>query len=99
MCIRDSASSELIASSGDVEKIGKSIGVDKLFYQDLEDLIKSVQFNPTGPQEFDTSCFSGVYVTENISSEYLEKLEQIRNDSAKQHSVLSEEPVGIHNQT
>ena len=93
------ASSELIASSGDVEKIGKSIGVDKLFYQDLEDLVKSIQFEPTGPQEFDTSCFSGTYVTENVSSEYLEKLEQIRNDSAKQHSILSEEPVGIHNQT
>ena len=92
------ASSELIASSGDVEEIGKSIGVDKLFYQDLEDLVKSVQLNPTGPQEFDTSCFSGTYVTENVSTEYLEKLEQIRNDSAKQHSVLSEEPVGIHNQ-
>ena len=65
----------------------------------LEDLVKSIQFEPTGPQEFDTSCFSGTYVTENVSSEYLEKLEQIRNDSAKQHSILSEEPVGIHNQT
>tara|TARA_B100001029_G_scaffold69096_1_gene56213 strand:- start:309 stop:1838 length:1530 start_codon:yes stop_codon:yes gene_type:complete len=93
------ASSELIASIGDIEKIAKSIGVDRLFYQDLEDLIKSVQFEPTGPQEFDTSCFSGVYVTENVSAEYLEKLEKVRNDSAKQHSILNEEPVGIHNQT
>ena len=93
------ASSELIASIGDVGKIARSIGVDKLFYQDVEDLIKSVQFEPTGPQEFDTSCFSGVYVTENVSAEYLEKLEKVRNDSAKQHSILNEEPVGIHNHT
>jgi len=37
-------------------------------------------------------------VTENVSSEYLEKIERIRSDSSKQHGSVSEEPIGIHNQ-
>ena len=69
-----------------------------LIYQDLEDLVESVKFEATGPQEFDTSCFNGFYVTDNVSSEYLEKIERIRSDSSKQHSNTNEEPIGIHNQ-
>ena len=60
--------------------------------------MESVKFEATGPQEFDTSCFNGFYVTENVSSEYLEKIERIRSDSSKHHPKISEEPIGIHNQ-
>ena len=64
------ASSEFIANKNTVEQIAENMGADKLFYQDLEDLVESVKFEATGPQEFDTSCFNGFYVTENVSSEY-----------------------------
>ena len=37
-------------------------------------------------------------VTENVSSEYLEKIEKIRSDSSKNHASANEEPIGIHNQ-
>ena len=32
---------------------------------------------------FDTSCFSGEYVTGDVTKEYLSELEQVRNDHAK----------------
>ena len=92
------ASSEFIANKNTIEEIADNMGADKLFYQDLEDLVESVKFEATGPQEFDTSCFNGFYVTDNVSSEYLEKIERIRSDSSKQHSSANEEPIGIHNQ-
>ena len=34
--------------------------------------------------EFDTSCFSGEYVTGDVTDDYLHELEQQRNDKAKQ---------------
>jgi amidophosphoribosyltransferase len=33
---------------------------------------------------FDTSCFSGVYVTGDVTPEYLRRLATRRNDAAKQ---------------
>ena len=92
------ASSEFIANKNTVEQIAENMGADRLFYQDLEDLIESVRFEPAGPQEFDSSCFNGFYVTENVSSEYLERIEKIRSKSSRQHKGISEEPIGIHNQ-
>jgi len=49
-----------------------------------------------GPKVFDTSCFSGVYVTGDVTAEYLSGLAQARNDGAKGNNI---EPsaVGIHN--
>ena len=36
--------------------------------------------------KFDTSCFNGEYVTGDIDDDYLERLQQARNDSAKKKS-------------
>jgi amidophosphoribosyltransferase len=33
--------------------------------------------------EFDTSCFSGQYVTGDVTPEYLDRLQQNRSDAAK----------------
>ena len=92
------ASSEFIANKNSVEQIAENMGADRLFYQDLEDLVESIRFESAGPQEFDSSCFNGFYVTENVSSEYLEKIEKVRSKSSRQHKGISEEPIGIHNQ-
>ena len=67
---------ELIAYNRTVEEICKIIGSDKLIYQDLDDLVKSVATNLL--KEFDTSCFSGEYITPSVNKEYLKKLHSSR---------------------
>lgn len=78
------AASELIANGREVEEIEKLIGADRLIYQDLHGLIRSVRHDNSEITEFDTSCFSGEYVTGDVTPEYLSELESRRNDNAKQ---------------
>lgn len=79
---------ELVAYERDEVEIAKHIGCDWIVYQDLEDLEASV--STTAPPDhplktFDTSCFSGTYVTgEKIGDEYFNKLHQMRNDAAQE---------------
>jgi amidophosphoribosyltransferase len=78
------AASELIANGRSVAEVEKLIGADRLIYQDLHGLIRSVRHDNSSITEFDTSCFSGEYVTGDITDAYLHDLEQRRNDTAKQ---------------
>lgn len=71
--------SELIADGRDTQEICEAIGADRLIYQDLEDLIEAVR-GETDFVGFETSCFSGEYVTGDVSEEYLAKLGAKRND-------------------
>jgi len=64
-------------------EISKLIGADKLFYQDLEDLISAVKDKNSPVKTFDSSCFDGNYVTGNVSEEYLIELDNLRNNVAK----------------
>jgi amidophosphoribosyltransferase len=77
------ARSELIASGRDVRQLAKDIGADELIFQDLEDLKQAITEVAPGLTHFDTSVFDGVYVTGDITEEYLNTLEQKRNDAAK----------------
>ncbi len=78
------AASELIANSRSVDEIQELIGADKLIYQDLHGLIRSVRHDNSSISDFDTSCFSGEYVTGDVTDDYLDALEAKRNDAAKQ---------------
>ncbi len=78
------AASELIANGRTVEEIEKIIGADRLIYQDLQGLVRAVRHGNSAITEFDTSCFSGEYVTGKVTPEYLDELEARRNDAAKQ---------------
>ena len=78
------AASELIANGRSVEEIEKLIGADRLIYQDLHGLIRSVRHDNSAISEFDTSCFSGEYVTGDVTDDYLNEIERRRNDVAKQ---------------
>ena len=78
------AASELIANGRTVEEIEKIIGADRLIYQDLHGLVRAVRHGNSAITEFDTSCFSGEYVTGDVTPEYLDELEARRNDAAKQ---------------
>lgn len=78
------AVTELIANGRTVEEIQQMIGADRLIYQDLNGLIRSVRHDNSTITEFDTSCFSGQYVTGDVTEQYLHELESRRNDAAKQ---------------
>ena len=65
------AASELIANGRTVEEIEEIIGADRLIYQDLHGLIRAVRHGNSAITEFDTSCFSGEYVTGDVTPEYL----------------------------
>jgi len=69
---------ELVAHGRSIDEICKEIGADKLIYQDLDDLIQSVRDGNMKIEEFDTSCFSGEYVTEGVDKRYLEGLSSTR---------------------
>ena len=77
------AASELIANGRTVAEVQELIGADKLIYQDLHGLIRSVRHDNSEITEFDTSCFSGKYVTGDVTEDYLRNLERVRNDNAK----------------
>jgi amidophosphoribosyltransferase len=60
------------------------IGADWLIYQDLKDLEHAVRHDNAKIENFDTSCFSGEYVTGDVTPEYLQRLQGERSDQAKQ---------------
>lgn len=77
------AANEFVAHGRDVEGIRDAIGADDLIYQDLEALKEAVrQGNPT-LNEFDCSCFTGDYVTNDIDTAYLDHLASSRADSER----------------
>ena len=84
------AAKELIANNKSVAEIKEAIGADHLIYQDLNGLIRAVSHDNSSITGFDDSCFSGKYVTDDVTAEYLEKLESIRSDDAKKIKVSSQ---------
>lgn len=85
------APSELIASGRNDDEIREELGADRLIYQDLDDLITACKEGNAGIERFDTSCFSGEYVT-GVADGYLEELQLRRSDLAK-----SEQHNGVAN--
>ncbi len=77
------ARAEVIASGRNVPELAEEIGADELIFQDLEDLKEAITEAAPELERFDTSIFDGVYITGDITEEYLNKLEQKRNDAAK----------------
>ncbi|WP_127470563.1 amidophosphoribosyltransferase [Thiomicrorhabdus aquaedulcis] len=92
------SASELVANNKTTDEVAEFIGADKLIYQDLEDLVDAVTFGNSKVKMFDTSCFSGIYATGDITPEYLASLDTARNDSAQSvKNEISKETVGLHN--
>jgi amidophosphoribosyltransferase len=76
------AASELIASGRSDEEVCQAIGADRLIYQDLADLETAVRGKNRKLDGFDSSCFSGQYVT-GLDDGYLEALEARRSDAVR----------------
>ncbi|CAK0758314.1 amidophosphoribosyltransferase [Gammaproteobacteria bacterium] len=78
------SSDELVAYGRTEEEVATLIGADWLIYQDLDDLVSAVGRGNPAITRFDTSCFTGNYVTGDVTAEYLTQISDIRSDSAKQ---------------
>jgi amidophosphoribosyltransferase len=92
------AASELIAHDRTEAQIEAALGCDRLVFQDLGDLIEAVQKKgKSHVDRFDTSVFDGVYVTNDVTRDYLDTLERMRNDGAKQQSRRDETVLELHN--
>ena len=76
------ATSELIASNKSNEDVASEINADWLIYQSLDDLIDSVREGNPEINEYETSIFTGKYITPLVEN-YLEDLENSRKDELK----------------
>ncbi len=94
------SASELIAHNRSVDEICEQIGADWLIFQDLDDLIRCSSDGNDLIESFDCSVFSGAYITGDVDQNYLDHIENQRNDEAqsKSRAGLKEGAVvGIHN--
>ncbi len=76
------APEELVAHGRSEAEIQQLLGCDGLIYQDLADLIEAVAGSDQRLHQFDTSCFSGEYVT-GLPADYLDRAARERNDAAR----------------
>jgi len=85
---------ELVAHDRTVEQIRELIGCDALIYQDVEAMKRAVQGAQKMPAPlldgFDASCFDGVYVTGDIDTEAISRMngnrprvEEVEEDSSR----------------
>jgi len=72
---------ELIAHGRTVEEVCREITADRLVYQDLDALRKSIMDVNPALTSVEASCFDGVYITGDVTPEYLDRLEDHRHQS------------------
>lgn len=65
---------ELVAYERDDNEISEEIGADKVIFQKLEDLKRSISDVNPKLVNFDASCFDGKYITGDVTREYLNSL-------------------------
>jgi amidophosphoribosyltransferase len=87
---------ELVAHGRSIEEIRQIIGCDALIYQDVDAMKTAVaQARVSGAgalSAFDASCFDGVYVTGDISSDDIDRLNESRpqaEEGAEDNSRLA----------
>ncbi len=90
------AARELIAHNRSEDAVCLEIGADRLIYQDLQDLWDSAREGNPAVTQFESSVFTGEYAVGGIDQNYLDHLEQARNDLAKQPNT-DHEVIDLHN--
>ncbi|WP_111979634.1 amidophosphoribosyltransferase [Algibacillus agarilyticus] len=89
---------ELIAHGRDVDEVCELIKADGLIFQDLTDLVTAVKADHENITQFETSVFNGCYITGDVTQEYLQHLDNLRNDSAKKDESQNQTAsLDIHN--
>ncbi|RJG17820.1 amidophosphoribosyltransferase [Massilia cavernae] len=71
---------ELIAYGRTNEEICREITADALVFQDVDSLKRAISDVNPALKNFEASCFDGVYVTGDVTPEYLDRLENARNN-------------------
>jgi amidophosphoribosyltransferase len=71
---------ELIAYGRTDEEVCREITADALIYQDIDALKRSISDVNPALKSLEASCFDGVYITGDISRDYLDRIEFARNN-------------------
>lgn len=87
---------ELIANGRSDADIAREIGCDALIYQDLDAMVAAVRAGNPAIPDFDTSCFDGRYVTGDVTPQYLEYVEAVRNGETPPPSALSTQQLDLN---
>jgi amidophosphoribosyltransferase len=88
---------ELIAFGRTEEEVCREITADALVYQDIGALKRSISDANPLLKSFEASCFDGVYVTGDISRDYLDRIETARNNPKPENedAVRSQLNLGL----
>jgi amidophosphoribosyltransferase len=70
---------ELIAYGRSTEEVCREITADALVYQDVDALKRSIADVNPQLKNFEASCFDGIYVTGDVTPDYLNELEYARH--------------------
>ncbi len=70
--------SEFIANGVQADEVAARIGADRVLFQDNHDMEQAVRRQNPAIRTFCTACFSGKYPTGDVSRNYLEQIEQER---------------------
>ncbi|MES2585010.1 MAG: amidophosphoribosyltransferase [Pseudomonadota bacterium] len=90
-------SSELVAHNRSVEEIRQIIGCDALIYQDVDGMKKAIGSLNAKVKGFDASCFDGVYVTGDITSDDINRLNENRVGGEENQEDTSRLALPNHN--
>ncbi len=88
------AASELIAHNRSDAEVANLIGIDRIIYQDLDDLIASITEGNPKLTHFDCSVFTGEYIT-GETEDYFKQLRERRSDAAKKHKNTEITPIDL----
>ena len=84
---------ELVAHNRSIEEVRELIGADALIYQDVEAMKQAVRAaassNAPALQGFDASCFDGVYVTGDVTSQDILRLNEQRVHTGEEDADAS----------
>lgn len=81
---------ELIAHGRTVEEVCAEITADRVIYQDVDALKRAISDVNPELKNFEASCFDGIYVTGDVTPEYLDRQESARHNPTKKEV---EDPV------
>lgn len=91
------SANELIAYGREIDEICELIKADGLIFQDIEDLVEAVREENPKISRFETSVFDGIYITGDVDQEYLNRLDMLRSDNAKQIPQMELCNLEMHN--
>ena len=77
-------SAELIGHNRTEDEICRLIGADRLIFQDLDALVDAARRGNPRITEFEQSCFSGHYITGDVSAKYLDHVSRTRADDERE---------------